>query len=410
MDQHIVIAGGGQAAVTCIMRLRALGHEAKVTLVTNESYLPYQRPPLSKQYLKAEMTLEQLIFQPAAWYQQQQVDVMLETALAAIHPHDHKITLSNGGQLGYDKLVLTLGAIPLRLPAAIGGDLDNVFTIRDVPDVDAIANVLKARSRVLIVGGGYIGLEAAAVTRQTGAEVTLLESRERILARVASEQTAAYFTAIHRGQGVDIRTSASLAELEGKEGKVVAARLSDGESIAVDLVLVGIGIRPNSELAGQAGLGIDNGILVNEYCQTSNDDIYAAGDCASFSRSNEVIRLESVQNANAQSEVIAQNLCGNSKTNTTTPWFWSDQYDVKLQIAGLNNGFDQIVERVGEKPGARSFWYYRDGQLIAVDAINEPGAFSVARRALDLGKNISQDEVADQYIPLKQIMKSLANR
>ena len=393
--------------MACITRLRSLGFQGEINLVTNESVLPYQRPPLSKQYLLGEMELDQLMFQPEEWYQEQNVTIHLNANAYEIDTSQKQLVLSSGQPIDFDKLVICTGATPISLPQSVTQGLANVFLIRDLPHVDAIKSEIMEGKNVVIVGGGYIGLEAAAVMRKSGANVTLVEAQERILNRVATKETADYFTDLHQSQGVDVRTNSMLSELKGEEGNVTHAVLSDGSSIAADIVIVGIGVRPNIQLAENSDLEIDNGICVNEFCQTSHNDIYAAGDCASFIRNGERIRLESVQNANDQGEVIAAHICGEVKPYTATPWFWSDQYDTKLQIAGLNTGFNQTVTRAGSKPGGQSVWYYKDDQLLAVDAMNEPGAFMVTKRLLDLGKNPSLADIENPETDLKKLMKEL---
>jgi 3-phenylpropionate/trans-cinnamate dioxygenase ferredoxin reductase subunit len=308
-----------------------------------------------------------------------------------------------GEAIAYDKLLLCTGSSARRLPAAIGGDLDAVFTLRSIADIDHLAPEFQAGRRLLIVGGGYIGLEAAAVARQLGLEVTLLEMADRILQRVAATETSDYFRDLHRRQGVDLRESARLVRLLGEDGSVCGAELESGEVIAADLVLVGIGGIPNMELAQAAGLDCDNGIRVNDICQTSDPQIYAAGDCAGFVRNDLPIRLESVQNAADQGDLVARHIAGQDVHYTTVPWFWSDQYDCKLQIVGLNHGYNQTVVRPGTSESSCSIWYYRDNQLLAIDAINEPKSYAFGRKIIEAGKNPLQQVVADPATDLKAL-------
>jgi 3-phenylpropionate/trans-cinnamate dioxygenase ferredoxin reductase subunit len=307
--------------------------------------------------------------------------------------------------LHYDQLALTTGSSPRRLPAAIGGDLQGVYVLRDLADVDAMAPAVREGARTLIVGGGYIGLEAAAVCAKRGVSVTLVEMADRILQRVAAPQTSDYFRALHSGHGVDIREGIGLERLEGEDGTVRRAVLSDGSTVEVDFVVVGVGITPATSLAETAGLTIENGIKVDEHGCTSDPAIWAAGDCASFPYRGSRIRLESVPNAIDQAEVAARNMLGAEETYVAKPWFWSDQYDVKLQIAGLNTGYDNVVTRQGSD-GATSFWYYTGDQLVAVDAMNDPRAYMVAKRLIEAGRTADKGVVADPEADLKPLLRA----
>jgi 3-phenylpropionate/trans-cinnamate dioxygenase ferredoxin reductase subunit len=289
------------------------------------------------------------------------------------------------------------------LPASAGGGLGNVFAIRTLTDIDALAEVLHPGARVLILGGGYIGLEAAAVTAKLKLEVTLIELAPRILQRVAAEETSDYFRKLHQKHGVTIFEGVGLDHLAG-EDVVREAVLTDGRVLATDLVIVGIGIEPNSDLAAEAGLTIDNGISTDEFGRTSVPSIWAAGDCASFPYAGRRIRLESVGNAIDHAETVAENILGATKAYHAKPWFWSDQYDAKLQIAGLNTGYDQVVTRTGAE-GAVSFWYFRDGQLLAVDAINDARAYMVGKRLIEMDRTADATVIADPAIDLKTLLK-----
>lgn len=304
----------------------------------------------------------------------------------------------------YDQLVLTTGSVPRRLPAAIGGALEGVYVARDLRDADAMAPEFVPGRRVLIVGGGYIGLEASAVAASKGLDVVLVEMAERILQRVAAKETSDYFRALHRRHGVDIREGTGLERLAG-EGRVTGAVLSDGTVLDVDFVIVGVGIAPETTLAEAAGLEIDNGIKVDAHGRTSDPHIWAAGDCASFPHGEGQLRLESVPNAIDMAECVAENIMGAGKTYVAQPWFWSDQYDVKLQIAGLNTGYDRIITRAGEKEGHVSFWYYGGDRLLAVDAMNEPRAYMVGKRLIDSGKTADPARVADPASELKALLQ-----
>ena len=395
-----IVIGAGQAGSSCVAKLRAEGYEDRITLVGAELAPPYQRPPLSKKYLLGEMELERLYLRPIEFYGDQKIDLRLGRVVTAI---DAKAkTVKIGDELmKYDSLVLTTGSIPRRLPAAIGGDLHGVYTVRDLQDVDLMTPEFVKGKRVLIVGGGYIGLEAAAVAALKGLDVTLVELSERILQRVACKETSDFYRDLHVSNGVEIMEGVGLDHLAG-EGRVTKAVLSDGTEIDVDFVIVGVGISPATELAEMAGLSLDNGIKTDEFGQTSEPNIWAAGDCASFPYKGERIRLESVPNAIDQAETVALNILGKKVEYIAKPWFWSDQYDIKLQIAGLNSGYDNIVVRmVGV---ARSHWYYRGDTLLAVDAMNAPRDYMVAKRLIESHKTADKGKVIEPETDLKTLL------
>jgi 3-phenylpropionate/trans-cinnamate dioxygenase ferredoxin reductase subunit len=293
--------------------------------------------------------------------------------------------------ISYDQLALTTGSTPRILPNAIGGGLEGVYTVRTLADVDAMRGEFRPGARVIIVGGGYIGLEAAAVASKLGLDVTVLEMAPRILQRVASPETSAHVGALHRAHGVKVLEETGLERLEG-ERRVAGARLKDGRILPADFVIVGVGITPNTRLADMAGLTIDNGIATDAMGRTSDPSIWAAGDCASFPHSDGRLRLESVGNAIDMAEAVAANMLGAGTPYAAKPWFWSDQFDLKLQIAGLNTGSDHIVTRRGEGD-AVSFWYYRGDTLLAVDAMNDARAYMVGKRLIEAGKSPAPDVI-----------------
>ncbi|MEX0350994.1 MAG: NAD(P)/FAD-dependent oxidoreductase [Paracoccaceae bacterium] len=401
---HIVVIGAGQAGSSLVAKLRKDGFDGDITLIGAEPILPYQRPPLSKAYLLGELEKERLFLRPESFYVENKIALKLGQHVKAIDPVAKTVTLE-GETLHYDQLALTTGSHPRRLPAAIGGDLDGVHVVRDHAGIDEMAPALREHAQVLIVGGGYIGLEAAAVCAKKGVKVTLVEMADRILQRVAAPETSDYFRTLHTGHGVDIREGVGLDQLVGEAGKVTGAILSDGSQIAVDFVVVGVGITPAAELAEAAGLTLDNGIHTDDFGRTSDPNIWAAGDCASFPHQGARIRLESVPNAIDQAEIVAANMLGAAKPYVAQPWFWSDQYDVKLQIAGLNTGYDSVVTRDGGGQ-TKSFWYYRGDQLVAVDAMNDPRAYMVGKRLIDMGKTADPAIVADPDSDLKPLLKA----
>lgn len=400
----IVVIGAGQAGASLVAKLRTLGFTGEITLIGEEHVPPYQRPPLSKKYLLGEMELERLYLRPESFYAENAIDLHLDETVTAIDRKD-KVVIAGGQAIAYDQLALTTGSVPRRLPGAIGGELEGVYVVRDLKDVDTMAPEFREDARVLIVGGGYIGLEAAAVAASKGLKVTLVEMADRILQRVAAQETSDYFRKLHTSHGVDIREGVGLETLLG-EGRVTGARLSDGSELEVDFVIVGVGITPATGLAETAGLEVENGIKTDEQGRTSDPSIWAAGDCASFPHQGGRIRLESVPNAIDMAECVAENMLDAGKTYVPKPWFWSDQYDVKLQIAGLNTGYDRIVARPGGGEGSVSFWYYKGDRLLAVDAMNDARAYMVGKRLIDMGKSPDAQTVANPETDLKALLKA----
>ena len=399
---HVVVVGAGQAGSSCVAKLRNSGFEGQITLIGEEAVPPYQRPPLSKAYLLGDMALERMFLRPETFYSENNIELRMSTRVDVINASDQTILIGDE-TLHYDDLVLTTGSTPNRLPDIIGGALDGVFVVRDLADVDAMAARFVEGAKVLIVGGGYIGLEAASVASKLGLQVTLVEMAERILQRVAALETSDYFRELHSSHGVDLREGIGLDRLLG-EDVVEGARLTDGTELDVDFVIVGVGIAPASDLATAADLVIENGIKVDAHGRTSDPHIWAAGDCASFPYRDTRIRLESVPNAIDQAEVVAENIMGAAKNYVAKPWFWSDQYDVKLQIAGLNTGYDRVVtRRTGD---AVSFWYYAGAILLAVDAANDPRGYMIGKRLIEAGKSPSPEVIADPETDMKALLKA----
>ncbi|WIY27109.1 NAD(P)/FAD-dependent oxidoreductase [Parasedimentitalea psychrophila] len=401
---QIVVIGAGQAGSSLVAKLRKVGFDGEITLIGAETALPYQRPPLSKAYLLGDMALERLFLRPEKFYADNNITLKLGQPVSAIDAAAKTVSIGDE-VIAYDHLALTTGSDPRRLPTAIGGDLEGVFVVRGLADVDAMAPSVREGARTLIVGGGYIGLEAAAVCAKRGVNVVLVEMADRILQRVAAPETSDYFRALHGAHGVDIREGVGLERLLGRDGKLTGAVLSDGSTLELDFVVVGVGISPATQLAEMAGVTLNNGIETDAQGRTSDASIWAAGDCASFPYQGGRIRLESVPNAIDQSEIVAQNIMGAEKAYTAKPWFWSDQYDVKLQIAGLNTGYSQVVTRAGAGASV-SFWYFKDDQLLAVDAMNDPRAYMVGKRLIDAGKSCDPKVVADPEIDLKSLLKA----
>lgn len=411
--KHVVVVGAGQAGATLVQRLRELGYEGTLTLIGAEPYLPYQRPPLSKAYLLGDMDLDGLTLRPQSFYDEQEIALKLGNPVSAIDPINQTVTLCEE-TIAYDHLVLATGGDAANLPAAQGGTLAGLYPIRGIDDINKLEPQIVAGRKVLIVGGGYIGLEAAAVCAKRGLDVTLVVASERILRRVAAPETSDYFRKLHQGHGVRIVEGAQSVTLiwdkdDGASGQVCGARLGNGEELETDFAICGIGLKPSVTLAEMAGLSLENGIWTDAFSRTSDPHIWAAGDCTSFPYRGGRIRLESVGNAIDQAKAVAANIVASLKGEEmkpyiAKPWFWSDQYDVKFQIAGLNSGYDRVIIRDGGE-GAASHWYYQGEELLAVDAMNDGRAYMVGKRLIEAGKSADPAVVSNTAIDLKVLMK-----
>ncbi len=403
-SESIVIVGGGQAAAQACASLRLFGFAGSITLIGEEAALPYQRPPLSKAYMKGELAEERLYFKPEAWYQDQNIDTVLSMRATSIDRSAQTVALEHGGTVSYDALIIATGSRPRALPVE-GADLDGVFDLRDLADVERIRPRMMEGQKLVIVGAGYIGLEAAAVARQLGLDVTVLEMESRVLARVTSPVMSAFFEAEHSRQGVTVRTDARLATLGGADGKVTTATLADGSELSADIVLVGIGILPNVELAEDAGIACSNGILTDRDARTNDPRVFAAGDCAArplvhYGRQG---RLESVHNAIEQGKLAAAAIMGKPRPPEDCPWFWSDQYDLKLQIAGLSQNYDETVVRGDVDARKFAVFYLQNGKLIAVDAINSPPEFLASKKLIMTGARLAPETLSDTSQSMKEI-------
>lgn len=400
-DTHIAVVGAGQAGASLVAKLRALGFDGRLTLIGEEPCPPYQRPALSKKYLLGEMSADRLALRPDSFYQDKRIDLLLGEQVSGIDTAARTLALADK-TLPFDMLALTTGSRPRKLPAAIGGSLAGVHTLRTRADIDTLAGELAPGRHMLVVGGGYIGLEAAAVAIRRGLKVTVVENAPRILARVASAETAGYFSGLHRASGVTLLEGTGVMHLRG-DSHVRSAVLSNGAEVPLDFVVAGVGALPCTELAEAAGILCDNGIAVDERGRTSAAQVWAAGDCTSFPWRGSRIRLECVQNAIEQAESVAADMLGLTTHYNPTPWFWSDQYDRKLQIAGMNNGYDQVISRrVSES--AQSFWYFRAGTFCAVDAIDDPRAYLIGKQLLQAGKSPDPAVLSDPRFDLKTLV------
>jgi 3-phenylpropionate/trans-cinnamate dioxygenase ferredoxin reductase subunit len=403
MSERAIIIGAGQAGAQAAQSMRQAGFECEIVMFGDEAEPPYQRPPLSKAYLQGELDAERLYLRPRAFYEQHKIDLRLGVRVAAINREAKTITTATGEALGYDRLLIATGAPPRRL-ACRGAELPGVYYLRTIADSDALRPVLSAGGRIVIVGAGYIGLEVAASARKAGLDVTVLEMADRVLARVAGKEISAFYEKLHRDMGVDLRLGAALDHFEGKS-RVAKAVLKSGEMIDCAAILVGVGAAPATALAEAADLRLANGVWTDERAQTSDPSIFAAGDCASHPSAiyERRVRLESVPNAIEQAKVAGVNMAGGDARYEAAPWFWSDQYDVKLQTVGISEGADETVLR-GD-PGARKFsvWYFQRGRLLAVDAVNDPAAFATSKRLI--GKTgVDAKVLADVGADLKSLV------
>jgi 3-phenylpropionate/trans-cinnamate dioxygenase ferredoxin reductase subunit len=395
MAEHLIIVGGGQAAAQAVQTLRQQTFDGSITLVAEEPFPPYQRPPLSKKYLAGALPKERLLIRPQAFYADKSVNLMLDCKAEELDPQTQSLRIGDGRVLHYDRLLLTTGSRARRLEVP-GSDLGCVHHLRTIADVDAITASLEPGARALVVGGGYIGLEVAAVLVQQGLAVTVLEAADRLMARVVCAEVSAFYHRQHSEAGVDIHYGAAVERFHGA-GRVEAVEIAGGRRFACDLVIIGIGIAPNVELAAAAGLDCTDGIVVDEYARTADPRILAAGDCTSHPHPllGRYLRLESVQNAIHQAKVAAMSVAGTPTAYSEVPWFWSDQYDLKLQIAGISQGYDEIVIR-GD-PGGKSFavYYLAGGIVIAVDAINSPRDFLAGKKIVGAKIAIASAALAD---------------
>ena len=414
MSAGTLIVGASQAGLQLAVSLRELGDTAPITLVGAEVHPPYQRPPLSKEFLSGTADPASLAFRSPAFYDEARIDLVLAERITGLTLPDSGgtgagqgvATTASGRELPFERLALTVGARPRRL-AVPGADLDGVCYLRDVDDAAELQTRLATASRVVVIGGGFIGLEAAAVARTQGKDVTVVEMADRLVARAVAPVVSEFYRQAHERRGTRVLLSKGVAEVRGEAGQATGVLLDDGTEIPAELVVIGVGVIPRTELAEQLGLECDGGIVVDEHARTSAPNVVAAGDCTVMPHpvSGEGrVRLESVQSAVAQATVAASTLVGRLERTMTVPWFWSNQGDLRLQIAGLSAGYDQYVVR-GEPDTERfSVLYYRHGQLLAVDAINNPGDYMVVRKALTQGTNLPADLVADASTPLKAVL------
>jgi 3-phenylpropionate/trans-cinnamate dioxygenase ferredoxin reductase component len=403
--KRIIIIGAGQAGGETAQRLRQAGFAGDITLIGEEPAAPYQRPPLSKAYLKGDLDMDRLLLRPAHLYAEENITLLTSLRAVWIDRANKRVRVEGGRELPYDALVIATGARPRKLPL-VGADLGGVHLFRTAADADALRPRFVKDARLVVVGAGYIGLEAAAVARQLGLEVTVIETAVRPLARVTSPEVAGFFLDEHTRQGVRFVLGGQPALIKGRE-QVTGVALSDGAEIPADIVIAGIGVNPDVALAEQCGLTVENGIVTDSQCRTSDPAIFAIGDCAArpmvhFER--RMARLESVHNAVEGAKIVAATITGGKPHTEEAPWFWSDQYDLKLQIAGLFQGYDHVVFRGVMADRAFAAFYYKGDKLIAVDAVNRPAEYLGAKMLIQTGWTIAPALLEDESRPMKELV------
>jgi 3-phenylpropionate/trans-cinnamate dioxygenase ferredoxin reductase subunit len=406
MVSSIVIVGGGQAGAQAVDTLRREGFTGRLVLVGDEPELPYQRPPLSKKFLSAELAADRLLFRHRSYYEEHRVELMLGLQALHLDTSQRLLQLSNGETLAYERLLLCLGAAARRITCP-GADLVGVHYLRNLADVAPLRAAFKPGARAVVIGGGYIGLETAATARKMGCEVTVLEMADRVMNRVVAPCVSQYFAQEHRAHGIDLKCDVRVVAVEGRD-RAEYVVCADGSRLSADIVIVGVGAVANTELAETAGLACDNGILVDEYCCTSVSDIYAAGDCTNHPslRFGRRVRLESVDNAFEQAKAAAMNMLGRPTVHDRVPWFWSDQFDNKMLIVGLTYGHDAQVVRGDLDSRSFSVCYLKDRELLAVEAINHSKDYMAARKLISERAVMDPAKLADANIALKEAVRS----
>ena len=399
--KNVVIIGAGHGAGQAVLSLRQKKFAGNIILIGEEAWYPYQRPPLSKKFLAGEMPAERLYFKPQDFYDAPNIKVVLGDRVTCIDRDRQRVSTASGEQFDYDAAIIATGSRPRKLDVP-GADLEGIHYLRGIDDVNGIRDEIAAGKRIAIVGAGYIGLEVAAVSAQLGLEVTVVEMADRVMSRVVSPELSSFYAAVHRNNGVELLLSTGVNGLTGS-GRVDGVLLGNGETLDTDMVVIGIGIVPNMELATNAGLDVGNGIIVDDHCRTSDPDLYAIGDCSFHPNRvlDTCLRLESVHNALEQAKTAAANICGEDTAYSQVPWFWSDQYDLKLQIAGISLGYDDVVMRGDPTSKSFSCLYLRGGKLIAVDAVNAPRDYVQSKALIANHARIDPAVLANTTIQLK---------
>ncbi len=402
----ILIVGAGHAGAQAAIALRQQKYEGSIALMGNEKYPPYERPPLSKEYLAGDKTFERILLRPESFWAERNIDLLTGCRVSKVDAGLRSVTLTNDNEVGFGKLIWATGGAP-RLLDCPGSQARNIHAVRSRADVDKIIAALPSTNNVVVIGGGYIGLEAAAVLTKLGKKVTIVETLNRVLSRVAGETLSRFYEEEHRARGVAIELEASVEEFEtNNEGLASAIKLSDGRMLEAEMFIVGIGIIPETGPLVAAGAAAGNGVDVDQHCRTSLDGIYAIGDCAAHSNKfadGAHIRLESVQNANDQAKVVALDIVGQDCEYDAVPWFWSNQYDLKLQTVGLSTGHDEYIVRGDPKDRSFSIVYLLDDQVIALDCVNATKDYVQGRKAVVERLKLDPDEIANVEIPLKEV-------
>ncbi|APG62401.1 pyridine nucleotide-disulfide oxidoreductase [Sphingorhabdus lutea] len=404
-NYDIVIVGGGHAGAQAAISLRQNGFTGSIFIISNEKLLPYERPALSKDYLAGKKSADRLLIRPEAFWQERNIEFLLGVRVSKIDAAGHVITTSDQGEIAYGQLIWAAGASPRWLQCK-GSELGNIFSVRTMGDVDQMQAELKSPRQIIIIGGGYIGLEAAASLSKMGHDITIIEAEERLLSRVAGAPLSQFYADIHRAQGIKILLKSQVSEIIGREGKISAVTLQDGTVLPAHIAIIGIGVVPNVGPLMEAGAAVGNGVDVDTYCRTSLNDIFAIGDCASHANpfaAGAVIRLESVQNCNDMANIVAKNICGEPSEYHAVPWFWSNQYDIRLQTIGLNLGYDDIIIRGSMEAQKFSLIYTQNGHVIALDCVNNAKDYVQGKALVEARAKIDADKLANIDMTLKDI-------
>jgi 3-phenylpropionate/trans-cinnamate dioxygenase ferredoxin reductase subunit len=411
MGAGTVIIGTGQAGFQTAASLRSEGYEEPITLIGEEPHIPYQRPPLSKGFPLGQQNFEGIQLRPERFYQDHRIDLLAGKRVTAIDRADRKVQLVSGARLPYEKLVLAVGARNRKL-AMKGAELDRVLYLRSLEEAIAVKEGLQSAREIVVIGGGFIGLEIAAVARTLGKSVTVLETLPRLMSRAVAKIVSDFFRELHARRGVKIICDASVSEISGSRGKVQKVVLRDGTAFPAELVMVGVGIVPNIDLAQAAGLGVANGVAVNEYLETDDENIFAIGDCAEYPCvfAGGRVRLESVQNAADQAQRVATTIAGRRSCYRALPWFWTDQFDIKLQMAGISQGHERIVTRGSAESRKLSAFYFKQDRLVAVDSINRPLDHMIGRKLIAGGVALTPEQAADESVDLRTLGRAMAQQ
>jgi 3-phenylpropionate/trans-cinnamate dioxygenase ferredoxin reductase component len=403
-----VIIGTGLAGFQTAASLRAEGYQELITLIGEERHIPYQRPPLSKGFPLGTQDRESIELRPQKFFEDHQINLLTSERVVAIETGERYARLSSGARFPYHKLVLAVGARNRLLPVP-GADLDGVLYLRSLDEAILLKQRLASAREVVVIGGGFVGLELAAVAASLGKAVTVIEALPRLMSRVVAPIISEFFSELHASKGVKIRCGASVARILGAQGKLSSVVLTDGTTYAADLALVGIGVAPNCELAESAGLAVSNGIQVNDYLETQDENIFSIGDCAEHpcAFAGARVRLESVQNAADQAQRVAATLAGKREPYRALPWFWTDQFDIKLQMAGISQGHDHIVTRGNLESRKLSVFYFKENRLAAVDSINRPLDHMIGRKLIAVGTLLTPEQAADETVDLKKFGQKL---